>query len=262
MIFKFYNYEFEDQYDKLISYLNVNSIEYKMLDNLLVFQIKNENCNKPIDVHATVAENRITRLQLKCYPISFMYRKRIELELDNNYNLINKEYNASIRTYDSGEYAIVVNNPESLLIDVQFELVTSLTERKEAVKHYKAIALFTAIGLVLSVAFIALYFSFKSLVSLHVFTSIVSLAYGLFQFFYLYLRKSMYSKNTKLAICIVIPIIYFALVIITSIFMFIRIGDPDIFSERFIFIDVLMVLIYMVPSFHIVLLLLAGLAYA
>jgi len=204
MIFKFYNYEFEDQYDKLISYLNVNSIEYKMLDNLLVFQIKNENCNKPI----------------------------------------------------------VVNNPESLLIDVQFELVTPLTERKEAVKHYKAIALFTAIGLVLSVAFIALYFSFKSLVSLHVFTSIVSLAYGLFQFFYLYLRKSMYSKNTKLAICIVIPIIYFALVIITSIFMFIRIGDPDIFSERFIFIDVLMVLIYMVPSFHIVLLLLAGLAYA
>ena len=214
---------------------------------------------KNIEVSATFSGDKITRLQLKCYPISFNNRKKIEEEIEAKYKFIEKDLNFQKRVYEAEGFYIIVHNPETLLIDVQFQPVI---EGKVDKLQLKRTILFTIIGVFLSALFIILYFTYKTSVILHVLTSIIAISYAMYQFIFLYIRKLLMDKSRKIALCIVIPFIYLLLIIFLSFFYFGMMGflpDPNLAN---ILGDILMVIIYISPSFHLLLLLLAGLSYA
>ena len=105
-------------------------------------------------------------------------------------------------------------------------------------------------------------FSFKSNVALNVATLIVAMAYAIFQFAYLYLRKSLMSKEYKVVVCFLIPIFYLLLATFTLIVLFAKANVQLDSNFDTNIVDVLFVLVYLSPSFHLLLLLMAGLSYA
>ena len=131
MNFRFYEYIFPNKLDFFKEYLSNNNMNYRIIDNNIFFQFENQYCKKLIEASATFEEDRIIRLQLKCYPISFNNRKKIEGELDSKYKLIERDLHTLRRIYEAEEYSIIVNNPETLWIDVQFEPVDETKEEKQ-----------------------------------------------------------------------------------------------------------------------------------
>ena len=261
MNFRFYEYNFPNKLDVFKEYLSNNNMNYRIIDNNIFFQFENQYCKKLIEASATFEEDRITRLQLKCYPISFNNRKKIEEELDSKYKLVEKDFNSMKRIYEAEDYTIVLNNPENLLIDVQFESVLKYEKKEEKLQLKKTI-FFTVVGVIISTVFIILYFSFKSNVILNVATLIIAIAYAIFQFAYLYLRKSLMSKEYKVVVCILIPIFYLLLATFTLIVLFAKANVQLDLNFDTNIVDVLFVLVYLSPSFHLLLLLMAGLSYA
>ena len=70
------------------------------------------------------------------------------------------------------------------------------------------------------------------------------------------------SRGSKIALCIIIPFLYILVMTFVTVIFFARAGaltEPDIF---FNVIDVLMVFIYLSPSFHLIILLMEGMSYA
>ena len=264
MNFRFYEYSFPNKVDIFKEYLSNNNMNYRIIDNNIFFQFENQYCKKLIEASATFEEDRITRLQLKCYPISFNNRKKIEEELDSKYKLVEKDLNSMKRIYEAEDYTIVLNNPENLLIDVQFEPVLYVQQKEDKLQLKRTI-IFTVLGVLLSTLFITLYFNYKSNLVLNIITAIVAISYAIFQFAYLYLRKSLLSKGTKIALCIIIPFVYVLLLIVLLIFALARTGilfESDFTLSLINSIDAIFVFVYLSPSFHILLLLAAGLSYA
>ena len=99
MEFKFYNYIFSNDLETFENYLFDNAITYYIKDNQMFFKLENEYCKRSVEASATFENDKITRLQLKCYPISFNNRKKIEEELDSNYKLIEKDLSFMKRIY-------------------------------------------------------------------------------------------------------------------------------------------------------------------
>ena len=179
--------------------------------------------------------------------------------MDSKYKLIEKDLHTLRRIYEAEEYSIIVNNPETLWIDVQFEPVD---ESKEEKLQLKRTILFTALGVVLSIICIILYVSFKSNIFLNLLTAIIAVSYAMYQFIFLYIRKALMSRGSKIALCIVVPFLYILIMTFVTVIFFARAGaltEPDIF---FNVIDVLMVFLYLSPSFHLIILLIEGMSYA
>ena len=97
---------------------------------------------------------------------------------------------------------------------------------------------------------------------LNVATLIIAIAYAIFQFAYLYLRKSLMSKEYKVVVCFLIPIFYLLLATFTLIVLFAKVNVQLDSNIDINIVDVLFVLVYLSPSFHLLLLLMAGLSYA
>lgn len=261
MEFCFFNYIFPNDLETLKQYLLENQITYKIIDNKMFFQFENECCNKPIVVSVAFDNGKIIRIQLKCYPISFNNKKRIIEELNSKYKYIERDANTLNRIYETDEYRIVVNDPGNILIDVQFESVQQL-DKKEEKLQIKRIIMFTIIGVLLSTLFITLYFINKSNLLINIITAVLSIAYAMFQFIYLYLRKTLMDRSEKIILCILIPLIYIVVLSILAIFLFAKIGvsfDPE---TKINIIDILFIFIYLAPSFHVLALIASGLAYA
>lgn len=258
--FNFYSYVFPNKTSQLKKYLLEENINYKIREDQIFFEFDNEYCKRPIMACATFENDNVTRLQLKCYPISFNNKKAIEVYLDSQYNLVEKDYNAIRRIYEADGYTIVANNPDSILIDVQFEQII-FVEKKENKKKFKKILIFTILGLCLSSLFITLYFIYKSNVVLNILTAITAIVYALFQFVFIYIKKSLIQRKYKIALCVIIPFIYFLLMCILLLFLFVQTGIILDFNTVLNLVDILFVIIYLSPSFHLLLLLLAGLQY-
>ena len=259
MEFKFFNYIFPNDLESFKQYLTSNMIEFKIKDYQIFFHFENQYCKKLIEASATFDGDKITRLELKCNPISFNNRKKIEGELDSKYKLIERDLHTLRRIYEAEEYSIIVNNPETLWIDVQFEPVD---ESKEEKLQLKRTILFTVLGVILSTICIILYLSFKSNIFLNLLTAIIAVSYAMYQFIFLYIRKALMSRGSKIALCIIIPFLYILIMTFVTVIFFARAGaltEPDIF---FNVIDVLMVFIYLSPSFHLIILLIEGMSYA
>ena len=204
MEFKFFNYVFSDDLNALYHYLSENKIEYKTRKKTIGFKITNDYCKSPIHVLVTFQKDKVIRIELYCQPISYNNRKAIEEEMNTNYKLIKKNLDTFSSSYQANDYIIKLVNPEEIWIDVQFEEVIE-NKMLEDKKHNKKVFLFTIVGIVLSILFIVLYFSFKDLLILNVFNAIIASAYAMFQFYYIYLKDTYKSKGVKIAICIVIP---------------------------------------------------------
>lgn len=258
--FNFYSYVFPNKTSQLKKYLLEENINYKIREDQIFFEFDNEYCKRPIMACATFENDKIIRLQLKCYPISFNNKKAIETFLDSQYNLVEKDYNTIRRIYEADDYTIVANNPDSILIDVQFEQII-FVERKENKKKFKKILIFTILGLCLSSLFISLYFIYKSNVVLNIITAITSIIYALFQFVFIYIKKSLIQRKYKIVLCVIIPFVYFWLMCVLLLFIFVHTGIILDFKTMVNIVDILFVIIYLSPSFHFLLLILAGLQY-
>ena len=260
MEFKFFEYIFSNDLNIFYDYLNKNNINYKTKRNKINFEIHNNCCKVPIEIVASYKDNKITRIELYCQPISFNNRKKIEEEMNSNYRLLEKNLDTSTSYYEANNYDIKMINPEHIWIDVQFERIIE-NKRLEEENHHKKISIFTIFGVILSVLFIFLYFKFKDKFILNMLTAVIASLYAMFQFYCIYLKDTYKSKGTKIAICIVIPFIYIFCLILISLLFVIR---SEILIDSFgsvNILDVLFVIIYLSPSFHILLLVVALLGY-
>lgn len=261
MEFKFYNYIFSNDLETFENYLFDNAITYYIKDNQMFFKLENEYCKRSVEASATFENDKITRLQLKCYPISFNNRKKIEEELDSNYKLIEKDLSFMKRIYETDDYTIVMHNPENILIDVQFEPVLYV-EKKESKLQLKRKIIFTIIGVILSVLFMILYFSNKTNVILNTLTAIIAFSYAMYQFIFLYIRKLLWDMGHKIALGVSVPILYFLIVPLLFGFFLLLCGLSLEDAQLINLFDFFMVLVYLSPSFHLLILFAIGLSYA
>ena len=265
-VFNFYNYEFSNDAFTLEEYLISNHIEYTKDSGSIKFFIKIDDSDKLVSANSIISNNKVERMYITITPKSYSSRKNIETEIEHRYNLISKDMNTMTRVYEADDYKIIFQSPENIRIDIQFENVTIEMERKQDKEHRKKVIIFTAIGLLLSVLFMMLYFSFKEMIWLHIMTAIISILYALYQFFYLYLKNILYGKTEKIIICILGIIIFIGLVLVGGFFVIARIGadagDMNVFNNNFNILDMLMCIIYALPAFHLVLLILALFSYA
>ena len=258
MEFKFFNYTFSSNLEEVKEYLIKENIKFIKTKEEITFAIDNEFCNNPINVTMSYIYDEITRIVLFCEPKSFGNRKKLEEHLNENYELVENSLNDMKKIYKGLEYLIYVDNSTDLWIDVKFHYID---EKKEQRKIFKNVILFTIFGVILSALFISLYLILNNLV-LNIIFAIVAILYALWQFIFIYLRKALINRKLKIALCIIIPLLYMLVMFIAFIFLFIRIGgDFKYFSYPFVG-NALMIFIYLSPSFHLLLLIMSGLTYA
>lgn len=256
--FKFYEYEFSDSLSSLKVYLNEKEIEYIQNNAFISFNIDCVNCKEPVEVKAYYKDDSILNLVLNCYPISFNNRQCIEEELNKYYE--KKTDEIGLKEFLADDYYILFKYSENVQITVEFKALDNEARKRIRNEKLRYQVPFVAIGAILSGLFITLYFCFKQLVWLHITTSIIGIIYAYFELYYMYIKRELLSKTGKKVAMIVIPILFAVIVSLVSIFFAMRITDGDISS--FNWIDFVMIIVYMLPSFNILLIIMAGLSYA
>lgn len=262
-IFKFKSYEFSNQLDNLERYLIEKNIIYKKNKVFLRFQITNEDCSQKVEVKAYYLKNTVYRIMLYFYPIAHSNMMNLIKYFEDNFTLINKDVNKSERVFNDG-YDIFVTNSYYLTVDVRFEVLTTTLQKIERNDMRMKVVSLTIVGILMSALFIFLYFKFKEYYLLSILTAIIALIYAFSQVYFIYIKDACLSKSGKKKVMIVVPILFVAVVAFTSFFLAVRVTDGDIKNQisKFSWLDIIMVFIYLCPSFHILVLLLALASYA
>lgn len=257
-IFKFYDFEFSESLSSLLVYLNEKEIKYNKNMAFISFNIPCVNCKEPVEVKAYYKDDSIINLVLNCYPISFNNRKCIEDELNKYYE--KKSNEIGIKEFFAEDYYISFRYSENVQITVEFSPLDREANKRITKEKLRYQIPFIVCGAMLSGLFIALYFCFKDIVWLHIITSIIGIIFAFFELYYMYIKRGLLSKTGKKVAMVVIPIVFLVIVSLVSLFFAIRITDGDFTS--FNWLDFVMIIVYMLPSFNILLVIMAAFSYA
>lgn len=259
--FKFYNYVFANSISSLVCYLNAQAIEFKINKCFISFRIECSDCKQPVEVKAFYKENIITDMRLRCYPKSYTSGKNIELSVGRDYKLKNNDINNSTKEYVAEGYSIFLKNPYNIEIIVEFEIVSEKEQRKREWYNLPTIIGFTGGGLALSVLFITLYFCFRNIIWVNILTALIAISYAFVELYFCHIKNSFLSRVGKLIMMVVMPLLFLYVFILIILFLVVRITG-EMTNPGLNWIDFSMVLLYSLPSFHIILLIMAGLSYA
>lgn len=257
MEFNYYDYCFKDDYISLITFLEQNKIAYKRKRKFLTFRLKHDECRADDIVKAFFQGNKITKIVISCFPQSFKIRKKIENYFNDNYSLIKNDYNEMLIWYQATNYQISLYVPENIQINVYF-----VEEEKQKVDlNLKKIIPYTALGVLLSAYAISSYFWGHKNLILSIVNAIIVLLFTGYELYNLYLKEKKIIKEERIALLIVLPLIIMIFIVLITFGLFGYITDLA-FLAIFNFMDVIFILIYLLPSFHIFLFLSLFLFYA
>lgn len=111
--------------------------------------------------------------------------------------------------------------------------------------------------MVLSTISILLYIYFKNIIWLNGVTLMICITYAMYQLIYLYIIPSSMENVCKVALSIILPVVFAIMALMLLIYFFS--GEPQPNGINWSMIG--MIFCYLTPSFHLVLLLMLFLSY-
>ena len=251
-VFKFYDFEFNDSLSSLLLYLKDKEIKYNENKAFVSFNIPCTDCEEPVEVIAYYKNDSILHLVLNTYPTVFSKQKAIEAELNKYYE--KAKDNVDLKEFQAEDFSIFFKISENVQITVEFSPLDKETKRRIRNQKLKYQIPFISVGAIISAVFITLYFCFKGVWWLHIVTSIFGVGYAIFELYYMYIKHALLSKSGKKAAIISAPIGFVLLFSFISFLFVVWATEGDITS--FNWLDYAMVIVYLLPSFHLLILIL------